>query len=1178
MKGRILLLTLVVAISVCVVVLGDGYDTMPADALIVDLAAWGLQPGKPGGTIQFAGGGISTWNPANALTSPPVAAINQMLKGLVALDPVSSEIVPELAKGWDISGDGLTVTFYLREGLNWSDGEPFTADDVVFSFNGVYCNDGVDCIGDIRDPLRLPDDSYPSFESMDSYTIRMTLSQPVRNHMLDALVLARILPKHVLEQYVEDGTFNDAWSPDVDPSELAGMGPYVPYGWDDSHIKMRRNSFYYHYDINGVQLPYFDKCKILNMNTGDQVNALLDGEIDAAALSLDDIGLCEADDSVNVIIGGPTYGHTFVSTNLDIADDNLRGLFRNVSFRRAIAHAMDKARMIAEVYDGYAYPQWSAVSIPSPFYAGRDTYGGPITESDAVTYDYNLVTAAALLDDCGIVDIDADGIREFPDGTDVEFDFVTNAGNEQRANLCQILTGDLTAIGLKVNFNPIDWNDLIDELHNGTYEMLMVGLTGGPEPNNGSNIYRSTGDLHFWHYSAATGDIFTYEQTIDGDFNAGLLVVDNDAAFPIYKDFQTLQATEDLGLIYTVHPDFLYAVRGDIGNKGIINERNSSLTGVSALPVSELLYREAVFVDDDWTGPGDCGGHNWGVDAFATVQEGVNAVGPRGVVAVYDGTYDEDVTVNKQVVMYGITGSPTVSSLTLIDDAIAYESDGITADTVYVYGNWASIQEGIHLVTPGGTVVVGQREYDGGFSIDKDVTLQAADGCRPIINGPQPQNWDEPWTQAGIFIDGGSVAIYGFTFRWATNGILVRGWDGTPEVHLHNNYFYDNGMGIDNWTDDLVDATDNWWGYASGPYHPILNPGGEGNRVGENIEFIPFRTDPLVSTEETIAAHNFPDEGWNLVSVPFTPMVPADADSVFGDDVGDLTSRLYRYNPATPGYGSGGGLDVLPEYGFWLYLNDAVTIDVAGEDLTGADYTTVAFADGWQQIGTPFSTYWKDTQVSNDGGSTWISLADAVTTNGWMDNAIHQWDAEHQWYETISYAPTDHTTWDLLYLKPWNGYWIKNKSGVDLKLKFTYATPPSPTSYSMMAEKQTDLWTPLSELGEMSRPPAPPMMPQVAVIAQNVSVMVAPNPVQQGRVVEFQVMGAMASFVNSVAVQVYTMGGKLVFAESAQGQSVTWDLTTLSGEPVANGLYLYVAQMEFNGGQTAKLDKLLILK
>jgi hypothetical protein len=104
------------------------------------------------------------------------------------------------------------------------------------------------------------------------------------------------------------------------------------------------------------------------------------------------------------------------------------------------------------------------------------------------------------------------------------------------------------------------------------------------------------------------------------------------------------------------------------------------------------------------------------------------------------------------------------------------------------------------------------------------------------------------------------------------------------------------------------------------------------------------------------------------------------------------------------------------------------------------------------------------------------------------------------------------------------------------------------------------------------------MMPQAAAVAQNIAVMVAPNPVQQGRAVEFRVTGQMASFVSSVTVQVYTVGGQLVFDESTQGRSVTWNLTTLSGEPVANGLYLYVAQMEFIGGETAKFNKLLILK
>jgi peptide/nickel transport system substrate-binding protein len=275
-----------------------------------------------------------------------------------------------------------------------------------------------------------------------------------------------------------------------------------------------------------------------------------------------------------VRIGGPGYGTTWISFNQDYGlnegdptKDRLRGLFRDVRFRRAVAHAMDRESIIQSLYYGLADPQWSPVSVPSPFYAGRDCYGCPTTESAAVIYEYDPVEASRLLDEIGIVDLDGDGYREFEDGTTVEFVLETNAGNSLREGFCLILAHDLDALGLRVIYRPIDFNTLVTRLLGGClYQAAVVGLAGGNDPNGGAGVYRTTGGLHFWHYSAPD-EPYAYELRIDELFDLGIATLDSDEAFEYYREFQILYATSDLGLLFSVNEQILSAIYTYMANR-----------------------------------------------------------------------------------------------------------------------------------------------------------------------------------------------------------------------------------------------------------------------------------------------------------------------------------------------------------------------------------------------------------------------------------------------------------------------------------------------------------------------------------------------------------------------------------------------------------------------------------
>ncbi len=588
-KFVLIVASLVLVFSTFVTVVGQGYTKEPADAKIITLGVAGtayasLHPGVRGGTFYASSiSGPKKWNDVTAHETSTTMCTGMMLRGLTTLNPITLAIEPELAKSWDVSKDGLTITFHLRQGIKWSDGQPFTADDVIFTYNDLYLNKDVKT--DTRDVLQLPDKSFPVVTKVDDYTVKVTTAVVFRPIL--ASLAANILPKHALAQDVHKlnpkvpaGNFNTTWGLSTPPSELVGMGPYIVSSYTpDQNIVMVRNPYYYHYDSNGTQLPYFDKYVILIVASQDvSLLKFQNGELDALGIRATDVPILmpqAARKHYNVLVKPdvPNYGTTWVGINQDIGlkegtHTDLRALFRNLAFRKAIAYSIDKQTIIKNLFNGLGVPQWSPVSYLSPFFAGRDSYGGPVTEKDAVIFPYDLKKAASLLDSIGIVDTNGDGWRDYKDGKTVEITLTTNSGNTLREGECLIISNDLRKIGLKVTFTPVAFNTLVNQLFSSTGEMILLGLTGGPEPNNGANVYRSSGGLHFWHYSGKT-DPTEVEKQVDQLLKEGVSTLDNNKAFAIYKKYQLLLASQDLGLVYLVNGSFTYAYYDKVGNAGV---------------------------------------------------------------------------------------------------------------------------------------------------------------------------------------------------------------------------------------------------------------------------------------------------------------------------------------------------------------------------------------------------------------------------------------------------------------------------------------------------------------------------------------------------------------------------------------------------------------------------------
>ncbi|MCK5828247.1 hypothetical protein KAH43_06970, partial [Candidatus Bipolaricaulota bacterium] len=322
-----------------------------------------------------------------------------------------------------------------------------------------------------------------------------------------------------------------------------------------------------------TQLPYYDTyISAIVSNQDVSMLKFRNGETDVYGLRPEDIAIllpegAKKDFSV-LITDEPGYGTTWFLINQDIGlaegeQAEKREIYRNVKFREAMALTIDKQTMIDNVLNGLGGAQWSPVSVPSPFYAGRDYYGGPITENNAVIFEYDPAKAMALLDEIGVVDVDGDGMRDLPSGDPLTIEINAN-DNTTRVASCLILTDDWKAIGLNATFQVVDFNTLVDRLFGSSGDLIYLGLTGGDEPNGGSNVYRSCGSLHAYRYSACD-EPDEIDLRIDELLALGAGTFDLDEAFGYYTEYQQLLSAQ-LGYVYTVVQSFQYAYYDYVGN------------------------------------------------------------------------------------------------------------------------------------------------------------------------------------------------------------------------------------------------------------------------------------------------------------------------------------------------------------------------------------------------------------------------------------------------------------------------------------------------------------------------------------------------------------------------------------------------------------------------------------
>lgn len=526
------------------------------------------EPGKYGGKLTTAT--VSDPKTFNYWVSAETSSsdiLGEVYEGLNTRNAFTLAFEPALADLPEISEDGLTYRYTLREGLKWSDGHPITTDDVLFTLDVIMdpktetiMREGMKI--DVVQPDGTVKQEFFKRRKVDDRTVEFIL--PQRYAPAQDIFSFPIAPKHKLEAAWKAGKFNSTWGVNTNPRELVGSGPWIIAEYVPSQrLVYKRNPHYWRKTSDGKPLPYLDTYTVLFVpDTNTAVLKFKNGETDAVGIPANlypDLKKGEAQGGYRVIDRGPGWGFQFLGFNLNPnskVDKNLISLFQDVRFRRATSHCLDRERIIKDILLGFGVPGYGPLTPANKvFYT-----------DDVPKYEYDLEKARALLREIGLTDSDGNNLLEYR-GKEVKFNILIPTGSETLTQIATVITSDLRKVGINAQFSPAEFNDMVRRLDSPPYDWqaVMIGFTGGPEPHNGSNIWRSSGPSHQWWPKKKPEERWDWEKEIDELWVKGAQELDLEKRKEIYKRWQVI-AAEQQPFIYTIVSNQLSAIRDRLGN------------------------------------------------------------------------------------------------------------------------------------------------------------------------------------------------------------------------------------------------------------------------------------------------------------------------------------------------------------------------------------------------------------------------------------------------------------------------------------------------------------------------------------------------------------------------------------------------------------------------------------
>lgn len=513
---------------------------------------------------------------------------------LVRWSPDWSEVIPNLAESFEASADATEFTFKLREGVKWSDGVPFTADDIMFWYEALIMNDEYTAINPVGSPWVSPiSKTKVTVEKIDDYTVKFVFAEPFG---LFLQILATPSgpaptrhPAHYCSQfhaaYTEDldaliaenqatdwvnlyglkcggvpGTPYEALWYNADMPTLYAWDIVTPYGGNTTQVVAERNPYYWKVDPEGNQLPYIDRF-VAEIGEDVQVLVLraLNGEID-----FQDRHIATLDNKAvfadNMAAGDYSFFDTIPSSmnqvaialNLNHKDPAKREIYQNKDFRIALSHAINRQEIIDVVFVGQGEPYQLAPRPTSPFY----------NERLAKQYtEYDPALANEILDGL-FPEKNSDGFRLGPDGNPVLVDVQVTAVNTSQVDTMELVEGYWEAVGIQTNINSIDRSLFYSRKDANEHDVAIWGGDGGLDvileprwyfPYSGESLFAEA--WKEWYNNPSGAGSLTAPEEPPADVKAQMDLYDQ-----IKASGDPAQQAELMGQLLEMAADQFYAI------------------------------------------------------------------------------------------------------------------------------------------------------------------------------------------------------------------------------------------------------------------------------------------------------------------------------------------------------------------------------------------------------------------------------------------------------------------------------------------------------------------------------------------------------------------------------------------------------------------------------------------
>jgi peptide/nickel transport system substrate-binding protein len=577
-----------------------GQNTVPANPKLVAEPVI-VEPGKAGGQLNLSEQAPTSLNP---YSGGPFGSLTATLvhATLFETNPISYAQEPGVAESFKIEPDGKTLTVTLRN-IKFSDGTPFTADDVLFTVNDLILNTEIQIssLAQLRGAITGFDGQLllKNAEKINAQTLKFNWTAPVSQALLRFLTQFFVLPKHKLANTVKKlnpqaapDTFAKAWGIDAKLDDITGLGPYRIKSFDAKKgALLERNAFYWKVDKNKIQLPYTNTLSLVYLaDSAKESGAKLQaGELDYDSFMVDfmnfkskdaqDLLAAAAKGGLKAFYQGPGFRTDSIIFNQDVPDEALRGVFRDVRFRQAVAHLIDRDQIAKDALKNVGFARETLLLPRSPFFDRQAN----------VRFEPSLAKAQALLETAGLKDSNKDGVRELPNGKPLQFELLTRDSDEARVATAKILAESFAKAGIKLTVTALPPQQASARfIQQRDYQAALIGFgITATFPEDYFSIFASVGQNHFYKFSdAQSKDVPDYQKRIDEIMHLLFTESDADKRKALASEMQKL-LSENLPIIWLYSPGLFVVVRPNVGNSNAIVTPDAAFGGLL-----EVLWRK----------------------------------------------------------------------------------------------------------------------------------------------------------------------------------------------------------------------------------------------------------------------------------------------------------------------------------------------------------------------------------------------------------------------------------------------------------------------------------------------------------------------------------------------------------------------------------------------------------